>query len=157
MDEAHFWSKVDRSGGPDACHLWTAGRFNTGYGAHKLDGQNRGAHRIAWALTHGPIPLGLWVLHRCDNPPCCNPRHLRLGTPAENSADMAKKRRARSGDRARAGLLIAGERHYQTKMTDALALMVRASREKGSVLARELGVTPNVICRIRKRHTFRHI
>jgi hypothetical protein len=51
------------------------------------------AHRVAWTLANGPIPAGMHVLHTCDNPPCCNPGHLWLGTQADNMADMARKGR----------------------------------------------------------------
>src|SRR5262245_57257109 len=55
------------------------------------------AHRVAWQLEYGPIPDGMYVLHRCDNPPCANPDHLFLGTLPENNADMRAKGRARRG------------------------------------------------------------
>jgi hypothetical protein len=59
------------------------------------------SHRAAWKLTHGPIPDGLQVLHRCDNPPCCNPAHLFLGTQQDNIADMHKKGRYRKKGQAK--------------------------------------------------------
>src|SRR5689334_4116509 len=70
-----FWSKVDRRA-PAECWLWLGSRDDKGYG--RLDRNKRiaRAHRLAWELTHGPIPDGLVVRHRCDNPPCVNPAHL---------------------------------------------------------------------------------
>lgn len=88
-----FWGRVDRSGGPDACWEWTKGRHRQGYGKIKVDRRHLFAHRVAWELTHGTIPDGLLVLHKCDNPPCCNPAHLFLGTHQDNSDDMIAKGR----------------------------------------------------------------
>lgn len=90
-----LWTKVDQRG-PDECWPWT-GRWRVrDYGMLGRGSRNDGAvlaHRAAWEVTHGPVPEGLCVLHSCDNPPCCNPAHLFLGTQADNMRDMAAKRR----------------------------------------------------------------
>lgn len=91
-----LWSKVDRSGGPAACWPYIGARMHNGYGWMGLGGRsdgNTGAHRVAWTVTYGPIADGLYVLHRCDNRPCCNPAHLWLGTQGDNLRDMAAKGR----------------------------------------------------------------
>lgn len=87
-----FWKKVDRRG-PDECWPWTAGRHRQGYGLIGLTGMSTLAHRVAYTLVVGPIPDGLLVRHRCDNPPCCNPAHLELGTQTDNMRDAAVRGR----------------------------------------------------------------
>lgn len=96
-----FWSKVNKSGpvvriGLGRCWTWEASRFRSGYGQFSLYGEVT-AHRVAWLLTKGPIPLDLWVLHRCDNRECVRPSHLFLGTAKDNSQDALKKGHLRSG------------------------------------------------------------
>lgn len=89
-----FWENVDKRG-PDDCWEWMAGK-EFGYGYIRREGHKgkmARAHRVAWELTNGPIPKGMCVLHRYDNPGCCNPAHLWLGTLADNNADMAAKGR----------------------------------------------------------------
>jgi len=103
MDE-RFWGYVDKSAGPDACWPWTAARQDFGYGKFFVKKVNRkavfeGAHRMAWQLTRGDIPSGQCVRHGCDNPPCCNPSHLQLGTQADNADDMAQRNRGRGRGR----------------------------------------------------------
>lgn len=89
-----FWPKVDRPSA-NSCWVWTGTRTR-GYGQLYIGGGVRmSAHRLAWILTgRGPIRSGLHVLHRCDNPPCCNPRHLFLGTARDNIADCISKGRS---------------------------------------------------------------
>jgi hypothetical protein len=91
--EDRFWRKVARTG-PAECWLWLAGRNPKGYGRFGMHGSAVFAHRQAYALTVGAIPEGMYVCHRCDNPPCCNPEHLFLGTHADNIRDMTRKGRA---------------------------------------------------------------
>jgi len=86
-----FWSFVERGEG---CWLWKGGLSGSGYGNFWSDGKTVRAHRYAWEITHGrPVPEGLYVLHRCDTPRCCNPEHLFVGTLRDNSRDMAAKGR----------------------------------------------------------------
>lgn len=96
-DVTRFWSKVDQSGGPDACWPWTGGRLPDEfkqYGLFWLDGQMTRAHRVACHLGNGPLGESN-ALHSCDNPPCCNPRHLFKGTTLDNAQDcVAKGRKA---------------------------------------------------------------
>jgi len=95
-DVRRFWSKV-AVGAPEACWLWTASTTG-GYGqfVYQVDigrSAHEYAHRIAYALSHGPIPIGLEILHACDVPSCVNPAHLSVDTHCANVRDAARKGR----------------------------------------------------------------
>lgn len=95
-----FWDRVDKTAGPDACWPWIGHRIAAGYGRVRLNGKATGAHRRALELSTGPAPDGKpYACHSCDNPPCCNPAHLRWGTHQENVDDKISRGRARSHPR----------------------------------------------------------
>ncbi len=84
-----FWARVDTRG-PDDCWEWQGARKIKGYGLVARGRRSEGlatTSRVAWELTSGPIPDGSVVRHTCDNPPCCNPTHLVLGSYSDNLRD----------------------------------------------------------------------
>ena len=136
---ARFWRKVLRLG-PDECWPWQAGADPRGYGRFFHDGRLDWAHRVAYETLWGAGSAQGWqIRHRCDNPPCCNPRHLLRGTHADNMNDAKVRRKSARG-----------ERHGSSKLTDAQVLMIRASELPPSTLAKMFKVTTVTIWRIRK-------
>ncbi|HEY6731901.1 MAG TPA: HNH endonuclease signature motif containing protein [Solirubrobacterales bacterium] len=127
---------MDRRGA-DECWEWQARRHKQGYGLlSEWDGERRSrllAHRVSWELAFGQIPDRLHVLHRCDNPPCVNPRHLFLGSQRDNNADkVAKGRQPR------------GESHPHSRLTehDVRAIRDRARRgERRLLIAESFGIS----------------
>ena len=86
------------------CLVWTAkSRGRGGYGVINAGGKQVRAHRLAWEIANGPIPEGMSVCHRCDNPPCCNVEHLFLGAPKDNMADKMRKGRGNHATGAATG------------------------------------------------------
>jgi DNA-binding Xre family transcriptional regulator len=87
-----FWSRVDKSGGPDACWPWVKAKPGK-YGSVTINGKPKVASRVAYELARGPLAPGLLACHTCDNPPCCNPAHLFAGTYYDNTMDAIRKGR----------------------------------------------------------------
>lgn len=158
-----FWPKI-LIGKPTACWLWQAGRDKNGYGKFAASGHQMRAPRVAWILAHGNIPQGMFVCHTCDNPGCCNPRHLYLDTPGGNTRDAAQKGLLTTGDkhhcRRNPELYVRGERNSNSKLTDADVRVIRArvrSGETKSAVARSYGVNVRTIRFIMNRTTWAHV
>ena len=143
-----FWKKVDRRE-PDECWPWLGGLGNKGYGKIKLQGTRIDvqAHLMAFELANGLLPSGKVVCHTCDNPPCCNSRHLWAGTHRDNQLDMISKGRQRSGASDRWGT-----RNPRAKLTDEQLLLVRRMINGGlgnTEIAKSFPVTHHTISLIR--------
>lgn len=88
-----FLSHVSISENLNDCWNWKGSTNRDGYSQFKIDGKLYYVHRVSFELFIGPIPEGQLVCHKCDNPGCCNPSHLFLGTPQDNMDDKVKKNR----------------------------------------------------------------
>lgn len=98
--EDRLWRNVDTSGGPDACWPWTNKNTLRGYGRIGWMKKRYFAHRLAFLFSSGEDLRDVeLVMHTCDNPPCCNPRHLRRGTALENMRDCISKGRHSHGEK----------------------------------------------------------
>jgi hypothetical protein len=141
----HFWLNVE-IGSPDECWPWLSATDLNGYGMFGYNGGAHKAHRIAFTLTKGDIEKGKHVLHSCDNPGCCNPRHLYSGTNRQNHADKCRK--GRLGD-------VGGP----PKLDRRRAETIRAEYGRGGITQAELAakhkVTVRTIQRVTGGHTWR--
>jgi hypothetical protein len=162
---AKFWSQVDKSGGPDACWLWTGPRFHkVSYGRFLWNCNSYIASRVAYELTYGPLPPDLNACHKCDNPPCCNPAHLFPGTNAENQADKKRKGRGAHGERngthTHPDRVVRGERHRDAKLTEADILEIRRLGKAGMRqidIAARFHIGQTHVSRILRRESWTHI
>lgn len=93
-----FIERIDAEGGLNSCWPWLANKYSTGYGRFKYKGKEHLAHRFAYALFWNTmIEEEKVIMHICDNPTCCNPLHLKMGTPLENVQDKMTKNRFSNG------------------------------------------------------------
>ena len=129
------------------CWLWT-GSYNCGYGALFSGGKNHRAHRMMYERMTGSIPEGMCVLHKCDTPPCVNPKHLFLGTRADNSKDAKQKGRSRGAR---------GEAANNAKLTRRDVLCIRellSKRQSQRAIARRFNVSRSAVSLISLRKTW---
>lgn len=152
--EDRLWRKVQKVG-PDECWPWRGAHGPSGHGQifNGKDGLRlEMAHCVAWASVNGPIPKGLHVCHTCDNPPCCNPAHLFLGTAKDNLRDAIQKGRFKFLKPR------PGEANHRAKLTWPMVDEVRrayASGENLSDLSRRLGLARSTLRDVVKGRNWR--
>lgn len=155
-----LWSKVDQRA-PDECWPWTGAVDGFGYGfmhggPFYDDMRWVKAHRIAWEVANDQrVPEGGNVLHHCDNPPCCNPAHLYLGTLKDNAEDRTRRKRGKE-NRQR------GEDNDNAKLkeVDVRAIIVelqRLPRRSQTSIAAQFGVSQPQVSRIMRRENWAHL
>jgi len=160
-----FWPKVSKELGQGPwgdCWEWAANRHPQGYGLFWAHPKDVCAHRFSFELANGPIPEGMEICHRCDNPPCVRPSHLFLGTHADNMADCAAKGRAAKGERngrhTKPASTVRGERSGRCKIDDRQLIELRKLSSEGwstRDLSARFGITTKHVCFIRARPEWR--
>lgn len=135
------------------CLEWQRGRTSKGYGMVRFEGQDVRSHRLAFRLAFGTFAdrLGLQVLHKCDNPPCCNPQHLWAGTGRENQQDKVSKGRHAPQH---------GSKNNHARLTEEQVRDVIARCERGQLqreVAAAYGISQPSVSKIVNRATWRHI
>jgi hypothetical protein len=151
----NFWSKVNRKG-DNECWEWTAYILLNGYGQITYHNKVWGSHRLAYTFTHGDIPKEMVVMHTCDNPCCCNPAHLRLGTQADNVHDMISKgRKVNPGGKV--SKVHKRKSSLDNKLTEDDVRAIRASHLTQAELGRKYNVTRANISHIVSGKTWKHV
>ena len=135
----------------DGCWEWTASLAGKGYGQMKLPKQRKQeySHRLAYMIYKGEIPKGIDVCHQCDNPKCCNPDHLFLGTRKENLQDMKQKNRH-----------LNGEKNAGAKLTEEDVVKIKACLAAGmsqTQIAKAFNVQQMAISRIKTGDRWAHV
>ena len=185
-----FWAKVEVLG-PEECWPWTGQKDRQGYGVTSWNRKNNKAHRLAYQLHYGvtlrrvphtgKVGDAVLVLHRCDNPSCCNPEHLWLGSFLDNNRDCISKGRhktgrgethnsrthpecvargERHGSRTHPESVPRGENHHNTPLTERDVRIIRERISQGDrqlAIARAFGITQGTVSHIKSGKTWKHI
>ena len=130
----------------DACVEWPGYRDKDDYGKCNLDGKPMRAHVAAYMITQGSVAKDHFVCHRCDNPPCFNPKHLFAALPKANAEDMANKGRA-----------CRGEAHHASKLTQVQVVAIRNDDRSFRAIARIYGIAPNTVRRVKRGEIWAHV
>jgi len=146
--EKRFWSKVSKG---HSCWDWEAARNSKGYGRFWLNGKTVNAHRLAYCLYHGLELVdirGECICHSCDNPSCCNPEHLWLGTDADNIWDRDNKGRGNKG-----------KKNGRAKLDeeDVVSMRRRYPTETLRKLANEFEISKSGVWSVISHRTWKHI
>jgi hypothetical protein len=167
---ARFWARVNKAGpvvrpelGP--CWVWTGSRLHGGYGHMKgVRRRELLAHRASWTIANGPVLNGLWVLHKCDNPPCVRPDHLFLGTPQDNVRDcqekgrtVLKKGQAPPWKTGAARGSNAPHANFTEQVVEEIIQRYRAGGVSQRELAREFGVHQTTMHRLLSGKNWKHV
>ncbi len=132
------------------CWEWQRGKTFGGYGITTINGIRARTHRLSYELFVGKIPKGLHVLHSCDNPACCNPKHLRVGTNYDNVQDRQNKNRQAKGIR-----------HGRHKLSEQDIQEIRKLYATGNYTQQEIadsfGMSRSHICNILKNNYWKHV
>lgn len=174
-----FWTENFKVNEDTGCWEWTGNCDpRRGYGRLSINNRTYYAHRVAYFISYGEDPEQLLVRHKCNNPPCCNPEHLELGTHEDNSRDMILAGRSQKGDRhwmkrhpekfeewrlaakGKLNLPKNGESHPCTVLTADLVkeIKIRAGKGEGNrELAKAYGVTHSNISAIVLGKSWKHV
>lgn len=153
MPSAKLEERIERRVFPDpntGCFLWGGWINDDGYGRIIDDGKRYFAHRLLYELRFGKIPEGMVVMHKCDNPACVNPAHLKVSTQAENVLDMYAK--GRNGHKK-----FSGENSPNSKITEQLATYIRNCKKSVTELVKELSISKTQIYRIRRNESWKSV
>ena len=145
-DKERFFAKISAAPTATGCLEWKAGKSKCGYGIFNLGGEPTLSHRISYFCHYGEDPIGLCILHACDNRACCNPEHLSMGTHLDNSRDMVSK-----------GRHALGEDRPLAKLTESDILAIRKDTRPQRVIGAEYGVSHALIGGIKLRERWKHV
>lgn len=149
-----FWNKVNKT---ESCWEWTGAIYH-GYGAFSDGTMTHRAHRLAWQMVNGPIPKGIWILHRCDNRKCVRIDHLFAGTPQDNVDDMMGKKR--HWIFMNHGPITRGSKNGCAKLTESDIPKIREMASIGILkirIAEKFNVSSDAIERVLKGKSWAHV
>ena len=134
------------------CEEWQKYRDKAGYGHRSFKGKHMLSHRVAWILANGEIPEGMCVLHKCDNPPCCNPNHLFLGTLNDNIQDCYSKGRISRAPRN------TGVKHWKSEISELTAVRIKILKGlPGRIVMDALGMSRQGVWDIQNDRNWKHV
>ena len=144
LSERFYAHAVFERTGDGLCWSWKGSKNQAGYGQFRVGRRGRvwSAHRVSWVLKNGDIPPGMFVLHRCDNPGCCNPDHLFLGTAKDNSQDCIGKGRRATTHRKHTRI---------RKLSDDQVREIRQDTRPANIVAVAHGISEQTVYGIRSR------